>query len=304
MSEQLIISKIAVALAVYNGNEWLYDQLHSILKQDRVELTIFISIDPSRDGSEDLCRQFSRRHENIIILPNVGKLGGAAKNFFRIVRDVDFTDFDYVSFADQDDIWFSDKLINALNKITAIKCEGYSSNVTAFWLNGKTNLIDKAQPQREFDYMFESAGPGCTFVLTQNLALHLKQFLIENHDSCQKVSMHDWFIYAFARKNGYKWVIDKQPHMQYRQHDNNVVGANVGLQAKLTRWKKLRAGWLHTQAILLADIIGYSDNWVIKRLKRNNFIDKLVLIINISKFRRKFIDRLALALSFLVGIKK
>ena len=50
--------------------------------------------------------------------------------------------------------------------------------------------------------------------------------------------------------------------------------------------------------------IGYSNSWVIKRLMRINLIDKLVLIINIFKFRPKFIDRLGLALSFLVGIKK
>ena len=296
--------KIAVALAVCNGAGWISEQLNSILQQKMVQVTMYISIDPSTDESESFCYEFASQHENIIILPNVGKFGGASKNFFRIVRDVDFADFDYISFADQDDIWFSDKLINALNKITEIKCEGYSSNVTAFWADGKTKFIDKAQNQRQYDFMFESAGPGCTFVLTQKLALHLQTFLIKNQQACKNVALHDWFIYAFARTNGYRWVIDKQPHMQYRQHEKNVVGANVGLQAKLTRWKKLRAGWLNTQAILLADIIGYSDSWVIKRLKRNNLIDKLVLILNISKFRRKFIDRLALALSFLVGIKK
>ena len=104
--------------------------------------------------------------------------------------------------------------------------------------------------------------------------------------------------------NGYKWVIDKQALMQYRQHETNVVGANVGLKAKLSRWNKLREGWLKNQAILLADIIGYSDSWIIKRLKRNNPIDRIILIINIRKFRRKPIDRFVLALSILVGIKK
>ena len=296
--------KVAVVLAVYNGTAWLTKQINSILKQEGINVNIFISIDTSIDESEALCNQFASQYKNITFLPSAGKLGGASKNFFRLIRDVNFSNFDYISFADQDDIWLADKLVSALNKLTATKCECYSSNVTAFWANGKTKLINKAQNQCQFDYMFESAGPGCTFVLTQKLALHLQQFLIQNQQACTDVALHDWFIYAFARTNGYKWVIDKQPHMQYRQHEKNVVGANVGLQAKLSRWNKLRAGWLHTQAILLADIIGYSDSWVIKRLKRNNLIDKIVLIINVSKFRRKFIDRLALAASFLVGIKK
>lgn len=298
------VPKIGVALAVYNGKEWLSEQLNSILKQDGVDVTIYVSIDPSIDGSEDLCHQLSKQYKNIVVLPCVGRLGDAAKNFFRLLRDVDLSSFDYIAFSDQDDLWNSHKLLRAVNQISKTQSGAYSSNVNAFWSNSKTKLIDKAQPQREFDYMFESAGPGCTFVLTQKLALHLQQFLIQNQHASKDVALHDWFIYAFARTNGYKWVIDKQPHMQYRQHDKNVVGANVGFQAKLTRWKKLRAGWLNTQAILLADIIGYSDSWVIKRLKRNNFMDKIILIINISKFRRKFIDRLALAISFLVGLKK
>ena len=293
----------AVLLACYNGEKWLESQINSILNQQNVNKIIFASVDASSDNTLAICQSFTA-HNNIVVLPSLGRLGDAAKNFFRLINDVDLASFDYIAFADQDDIWDLDKLSSAIKMLKEMEGDAYSSNVTAFWADGKTKLIDKAQTQREFDYIFESAGPGCTFVLTQKLALHLQHFLLKNQQACKNVALHDWFIYAFARTNGYKWVIDKQPHMQYRQHGNNVVGANVGLQAKLIRWNKLRAGWLTTQAILLADIIGYSDSWVIKRLKRNNLIDKIVLIINVSKFRRKFIDRLALALSFLVGIKK
>ena len=295
---------ILIILAAYNGERFLKVQLDSILNQQISNIKIFISVDNSDDCTFEMSQSLAILHKNISVLPSVGRFGDAAKNFFRLIYDVDLANFDYIAFADQDDIWDADKLSSAIKMLKETTGDVYSSNVTAFWADGKTKLIDKAQNQRQYDFMFESAGPGCTFVLTQKLALHLQTFLIRNQQACKNVALHDWFIYAFARTNGYRWVIDKQPHMQYRQHEKNVVGANVGLQAKLTRWKKLRAGWLHTQAILLADIIGYSDNWVIKRLKRNNLIDKLVLIINISKFRRKFIDRLALALSFLVGIKK
>lgn len=289
-----------ILLATHNGERWLLDQLESIRVQISVDVKLLASDDNSKDATLQILKD---KNPSCNFLPSI-KIGSAAQNFFRLLRDVDLTSIRYAALSDQDDLWDSDKLSSAISMIEKLKVDAYSSNVTAFWANGKTKLINKAQNQCQFDYMFESAGPGCTFVLTQKLALHLQQFLIQNQQACTDVALHDWFIYAFARTNGYKWVIDKQPHMQYRQHENNVMGANAGWQAKLTRWKKLRAGWLQTQAILLADIIGYSDSWVIKRLKRNNLIDKIVLIINVSKFRRKFIDRLALALSFLVGIKK
>ena len=293
------MNKALVLLAAYNGKPWLEGQVKTILDQN-IKPYIIIG----DDNSSDLSIQNLPYDVNVKVIFHNSDNSGSANNFFNLIRIANIAEYQFIALSDQDDIWAPDKLTTAIQMLNVTNADAYSSNVTAFWPDGKTFLINKAQPQLDFDFIFESAGPGCTFVLTKKLALHLQNFLIKNQQACKNVSLHDWFIYAFARTNGYKWVIDKQPHMHYRQHEKNVVGANVGLKAKLTRWHKLRAGWLKTQSILLADIIGYSDSWVIKRLRRNNLIDKLVLIINISKFRRKFIDRLALAISFLVGIKK
>ena len=293
------MNKTLVLLAAYNGKPWLEDQVKTIHDQN-IKPYIIIG----DDNSSDLSIQNLPYDVNVKVIFHNSDNSGSANNFFNLIRIANIAEYQFIALSDQDDIWDTDKLTTAIQMLNVANADAYSSNVTAFWPDGKTFLINKAQPQLDFDYIFESAGPGCTFVLTKKLALHLQTFLIKNQQACKNVSLHDWFIYAFARTKGYKWVIDKHPHMQYRQHEKNVIGANVGLKAKLTRWHKLRAGWLKTQAILLADIIGYSDSWVIKRLRRNNLIDKLVLIINISKFRRKFTDRLALALSFIVGVKK
>lgn len=296
--------KIVVVLAVYNGMAWLTEQLQSILKQEGVEVTIFISIDPSTDESVALCNKFASQYENIRILPNVGEFGSASKNFFRLIRDVDLSGFDYFSFADQDDIWFKEKLVNAVNKIIKTKSDGYSSNVIAFWSSGEEKLIEKSQPLQCWDFMFESAGPGCTFVISKALALDVQEFLVKHQVACQSVALHDWFIYAFARSRGYQWFIDAEPHMLYRQHSGNVVGANVGVKAKLARFKKMREGWLITQALLIAEILGYGAAWPMQRLNRYHFFDRLLLIINVTKLRRRLRDRVALALFFLWPLHK
>jgi rhamnosyltransferase len=92
--------------------------------------------------------------------------------------------------------------------------------------------------------------------------------------------------------------------MLYRQHADNVVGANVGLKAKLVRWGKLREGWLIKQALLIADILGYTDAWPISKLKRYSLLDRLVLIVNVRKLRRRLRDRVALALFLLLPLRK
>jgi rhamnosyltransferase len=295
--------KIAILLAVYNGVEWLETQLQSILQQEAVAVTVFISVDKSHDGSEVFCQQFAEQYSNIALLPQSEHLGGAAQNFFRLIRDVDFAEFDYVSLSDQDDIWFSTKLCKAVAMIQKNHVEAYSGNVMAFWSDEKQKLIHKAQPQQAWDYMFESAGPGCTFVLKKKLALQLQQFLRENQVYCAKVALHDWFIYAFARSHGFQWWIDENYYLLYRQHTGNVVGANIGMKAKIARLKMLRENWLFTQASLIAQILGYSDAWAIQKISRFQSTDRLALIFNAHKLRRRLRDKIALMLFFLITPK-
>jgi len=297
------MKRVAVLLATYNGEAWLEHQLSSILAQVDIDLDIFISDDLSIDKTADIIITY-KSHPNIIWLPSNGRFGCASANFFRLLRDANLTDIDYVALSDQDDVWQSDKLCCAIKMIEANNVDAYSSNVLAFWLDDSQKLINKAQPQQQYDYMFESAGPGCTFVITKDLALELQEFLIKNEEKCQSIALHDWFIYAYARSNGYKWFIDPMPYMLYRQHDENVVGANVGLKAKLARWKRLRDGWLVEQALLIANILGYSNALPMQKLVRYNFADRLWLILNVAKLRRRLRDRVALVLFLLLPLKR
>jgi rhamnosyltransferase len=90
-------------------------------------------------------------------------------------------------------------------------CDAYSSNVTAFWPDGTTHVLNKAQPQVTWDYLFEAAGPGCTYVFSKRLASQLKRVLYDNWDVIQSITLHDWFCYGYARANGYQWFIDSEP---------------------------------------------------------------------------------------------
>jgi len=294
--------QIAVLLTTFNGEAYLNAQLKSIENQLDVEVLIVASDDGSSDHTPQLLNEALAVDRRITLLPSQ-KQGGAAANFFRLLRDADLTQVDYVALSDQDDIWLADKLSHAVQVIATNNLDAYSSNVMAFWTDGKQKLINKAQPQRQWDYMFESAGPGCTFVLTQKFALDLQQFLIANQQKCQPIALHDWYIYAFARSRGFKWFIDNESHMLYRQHESNVVGANVGVKAKLVRWEKLREGWLVKQTLLIADVLGYNDTWPIQRLKRYHIIDRLALIANVNKLRRRLRDRIALVLFLLLPLK-
>ena len=289
--------RVAVLLAAYNGASYIVDQLHSILNQKSVEVVVFVSIDLSSDGTEDLIFSEFSFNQRIIILSTGLRFGGAARNFYHLISEVDFENFDYVSFADQDDIWHQNKLNRACDVLAVKTSAGYSSNVMAFWSDGKTCLIDKAQPQRQWDFLFEAAGPGCTYVLRQDLAYALQGFVRSHWVDLQSVALHDWFTYAFARSQGFKWIIDPEIGMDYRQHSSNQVGVNAGLKAFKYRFIKVLQGWGTAQAGMIASILGLDGAVFVRRWKSGGRLGMLWLAFNASQCRRRIRDRIFFALS-------
>ena len=284
------MKKIAVLLATFNGEPWLHQQIGSILKQDSVDISLFVSLDPSEDGSEALLRKLVAGDPRITLLPMLEPSGGAGANFFRLIRDVDFTGFDYIAFADQDDIWCEDKLSRAIAMIATSGAAGYSSNVTAFWADGREMLVDKAQKQNQFDFLFEAAGPGCTYVLERRVLEEFKALLNAESKAVRQVALHDWFVYAFFRAKGYHWIIDPLPSMAYRQHSLNQVGVNAGWKAYKVRASKIVVGWWISQARLIARLIGLGNHPFCKPWRQPGRIGMLWLALNAYRTRRKVSD--------------
>ena len=225
--------KCAILLATYNGEKYIREQISSIVNQKGVNITIFVSDDLSTDNTLKIIKSLSG---NIEILPFEKRMGSAAQNFFRLFRDVDFSKYDYVALSDQDDIWNDDKLINAINAIGSKNLDGYASNILAFWEDGKTLLVDKSSTEVKWDYLFGSAGAGCSIVLTAKVANSFKKFLFDNYNLVKEIDIHhDWLIYAYIRSNNLKWWVDPKPSMYYRQHRDNELGANNGIKTFLSR---------------------------------------------------------------------
>jgi rhamnosyltransferase len=295
--------KIAVLLASYNGVKYIKEQVDSILNQKEVDVTIFISDDLSADKTIEYLQDIYKDFKNIVYLPSGLKFGGAGKNFFRLIKDVDFSSFDFVSFVDQDDIWYEDKLIRAIKTIEDKQLDAYSSNVLAFWEDGKEMIINKSSSQARYDYLFEAAGPGCTYVLKKDLAIFIQKFICENWEDVNKVELHDWFIYAFARENNYKWHIDEKPSMRYRQHTSNQVGANDGLKAKLKRVKKVFSSWYREEIIKIIKVLRLENKYKFsKYILNKSYLNNLLLLKYSFEFRRNKKEKLFLSLLILLGV--
>lgn len=293
----LAMPRIAILFAAYNGMEWIEVQLNSILEQKNVNVKIFISVDPSTDGTLAWCQAMAQRHACVEVLPFGERFGGAAPNFFSMFREVDFSDFDYVGLADQDDIWLPDKLFRAHQVLLKTDADAYSSNVTAFWADGRQMLIKKSQKQVKWDFLFEAAGPGCTYVIRKQLACAIQSLIRRRWSDVCQVGLHDWFVYAYARANGYQWVIDDQPGLLYRQHEKNQVGVNIGWRASLHRARKILGGWGLAQSALIAELVGLERQPFVQKWSSGSRSGLLSLSLQAWQCRRRVRDKMLFALS-------
>lgn len=301
MAEQNL--KIAVLMATYNGKQWLSEQIDSILQQVGADLTLFVSDDDSIDGTLEYLKQLADSDSRVVLLSKTERMGSAGKNFYRLICDADLTGFDYVAFADHDDIWNIDKVSNHIHIIKQHEAEAVSSNVFAFWSDGTQKLIVKSQPQQPYDFLFESAGPGCTFLMTPWLVNDVKHQLL-NNEAAKEVTMHDWLTYAVCRAHGKRWIIDTAPSMRYRQHQHNVIGANTGFRAILARLKKINDGWYRHEVSLITRVVtSINSDQKFSRLQKiiqgNSIFDQFRLLPYALRGRRKLTDRLVLMLSVL-----
>lgn len=285
---------MAVLLAAYNGMAWLEQQVRSILTQQGVQVALFISVDACSDGTRAWVQALSQNEPAVTLLPDVGRLGSAGANFFHLLCQVECANFDAVAFADQDDIWLPDKLLRAWQRLACGACEVYSSNVLAVWDDGRSQLIDKAQPQKALDYFFEAAGPGCTYVLGASAMAQLQPWVRANAQALRAVHLHDWLVYAYCRTHGLRWYIDPVPGMYYRQHSSNHVGINVGLSAYRKRWALLRSHWFRQQVLAIARLVAPQQE---ARLVRRWF-----LIRNFYQLRRRRRDAWLLLGLILLGV--
>jgi len=289
------LPSVAVLLAAYNGISWIKEQVDSIFAQNAVDIDLYLSVDLSNDGTYEWCQSLAKSNPNVTVLPYGERFGGAAKNFFRLLKDVDFSDYDYVALADQDDIWLANKLSHAIASIEAKKVGAFSSDVTAFFPDGREVLVKKSYPQKCLDHFFEAAGPGCTYVFRSTALQEFKQFLLSNWAEVNRITFHDWIIYAYFREHALGWHIDNKPLMRYRRHESNVIGANSGFSAYKKRIAMVEGGWYRQQVSAIFSLLRPSE-------KRSKLFSRLFLIKNFWQLRRHPKEAVILLLFLLSGI--
>jgi glycosyltransferase involved in cell wall biosynthesis len=224
--------RVTVLLATFNGAAFLDEQLASLAAQDVEHLDIVASDDGSADQTLQLLQAWQQRWTKGRFVVVLGPRRGVAENFRSLMLWPEI-EGNYVAFSDQDDVWDADKLSAAIAAI--------ADDTEPALYGSRTRLVDVELQPMGASPLFQHS-PEFRNAIVQNIAggntmvLNWKAFALAAESARRTTFVsHDWWCYLIVSGAGGRVHYDPLPHLAYRQHDGNVVGANRGLRASLSR---------------------------------------------------------------------
>lgn len=231
-------SKVAVLLCTMHGQEFLDEQLVSIEQQSHANWVVHASDDGSLDDTHAILERFLTRAGNEKVSIHSGPAQGFARNFLFLTCEAEKC-ADYYAYADQDDIWESDKLSRAVECLASIPADTpalYCSRTLLVNRDGHPIGLSPlfTRPPSFCNALVQNIGGGNTMVFNEAARNLLKKI---GNDT--PVVSHDWWAYMVVTGCGGRVFYDSRPTVRYRQHGNNLIGANTDWGARLSRIKWL-----------------------------------------------------------------
>lgn len=297
------MSKVAILLATYNGQAYLQEQLDSIATQTESNWALWASDDGSTDQTIEILNKFATRFPSGQVNVLDGPKTGFANNFLSLIHNPEVIAQHY-AYADQDDVWLSDKLERALvflektpTQTPALYCsrtEYVNENLVHIGCS-----VDQQRPATFSNALVQNIASGNTMVFNQ-----ATRSLLVSAGEELKISLHDWWTYLAVAACGGQVCFDRKPSLLYRQHANNVWGKNTGWINRYVRIKKLFEGrfrgWNqeHITALgALNQLVTANNQKIIAafiQIRQGNLLTRLFYLKKSGLYRQKLLGNLGL----------
>ncbi|MFD2939567.1 glycosyltransferase family 2 protein [Flavobacterium notoginsengisoli] len=208
---------ISVCLATYNGENYIKQQLDSILNQIGIDDEVVISDDNSTDDTVTIINSFNDKR--ISIHKNKGK--GVHQNFENAISK---SKGDYIFLSDQDDVWMADKVQTCLKDfekgydLILSDCSIFNSETgeiveESFFLfnNSKKGIINN---------ILKNSYIGCCMAFSSRLKNKVLPFP-------KTIPMHDSWI-GITGELFFKVNFNKGKLIKYRVHSQNASYTGTG----------------------------------------------------------------------------
>jgi len=242
-------SFLSIAMATYNGERYIAEQLNSIAHQTRLPDELVLSDDASTDGTLDIVNDFMRSAPfPIRLLVNRNRLS-SSRNFEVAMRACNG---DIIFLCDQDDVWYPDKI--ALSEASLMNEKESGAVFT------DADIVDHdLHPYGLRLWKSLRFSPSEQALMARNsFALLLKHFAVTGTTMAFRSKyldlvlpipegwMHDAWIALLISATS-NLALLPEPTVAYRQHNSNQYG---GLRRRKHNYGKKLAEIYAPQALL------------------------------------------------------
>jgi rhamnosyltransferase len=250
------VPTVVVVLSSYNGERFIAEQIDSIRRQTHSDWKLVVRDDGSSDRTVDIVQGLIQFDDRISLLRDAGGNLGPAASFGLLLEHALETGAPYFALADQDDVWYPDKIARELELIQ--REERLAAEPTPIMVHTDLTVVRedlslihhsflayqnlRHQPLQQLStLLIQNFVTGCTTLLNRAL--------VEVAVPFPSVIMHDWWLALCAAALG-EILYLPEPTVRYRQHGRNTLGS-VGQRRAL--WQSLRNpidSWLQGDVVL------------------------------------------------------
>lgn len=213
--------RISVAVASYNGEKYIKEQMDSILRNLGRQDEVIVSDDGSFDRTLAILKEYQNGSVPVKIVKGPGR--GIKQNINTALKHCRGQ---YIFLADQDDVWMDDKVEKVMEYLGKGGCRLVCHDAQV--MNGD---LTKIRMESFFSYRGSKAGfwnnllknryMGCCMAFDRKLLSYALPIP-------EEIEMHDQWIGMISDMKGGKNLFIKERLLLYRRHDANVSDFSHG----------------------------------------------------------------------------
>lgn len=219
-------SKISVCIATYNGEKYISEQLTSILNQLGPNDEVIVSDDGSEDNTIELIE--------LINDPRIRIIHSFFKNvILNFENAIKRATGDLIFLADQDDIWYDNKIDELTGYLKDYELVFSNVNVFHDDIQKSYPLYNSDKNYNGFAFnLIKNHCIGATMAFKSDILKYVLPFP-------KNIPMHDMWIFFITSYYG-KTYYYKKPLVYYRRHGLNVTNTGGKSTNNIFKMIKIR----------------------------------------------------------------
>lgn len=228
---------VSVAMAVYNGEKFIQEQIDSILVQMENDDELIISYNASTDSTWHIIQSYTLQDARVHVYACDEK--GVVANFENAIKKCKH---EIILLSDQDDVWCDTKLsaVREIMKDDSVTLVLHGKYVTDGSLNVKKIVTVEKVSKSFLQILMKCHYTGCCTAFRKNMVPYLIPF--------PRKILHDWWLAMITSIYG-KIVLLPEPMIYYRRHGENE-SSEVRRSIRLVLRDRIYAAWFVMLRIL------------------------------------------------------